>query len=70
MMGYDTGCRLYNSPFSKPSHRMGKGKKKKVRRMIKAWRTDGWSRKRAGSLAPQHLPSKRMFVDEGYDEEP
>ncbi len=66
MMGYDTGCRLYNSMCNKPSHNTHKGRKKKVRRMLKAWRADGWSRKRAGSMSPQFHTSRHIFQ---YEEE-
>lgn len=46
--------------------RTSKGRKKKVRRMNKAWENDGFQRKRAGGLSPVFKSSKSYLREEGY----
>ena len=55
--------RIYGGVFSK-KRAFDKGRKKKTRRQLRADHVDGWSRKRAGGLAPAFVPSKRLVADE------
>ena len=59
-MAYSKSYRIYDGMCIKPSHGY-KGKKKKVRRMMRAYACDGWARKRANGLRPQHETSKSTF---------
>ena len=63
-MSFNTGYRIYGGVHNKGSRRKNKGLSKKKRRMLRAHSADGWSRKRAGSLAPQFHPSKRELVNQ------
>ena len=58
-MAYSTSERIYGGMCVKHPRRVYNGRKKKRRRMLRAHSADGWSRKQAGSLAPQFHPSKR-----------
>ena len=65
-MSYNTNYRIYDKVWRRPAkRRIGKGLKKKARRMLKACCADGWERKQANSLAPQHYSAKRIFREEG-----
>ena len=65
-MSLCTGERIFGSVFGKSSRRVCKGRKKKVRRMCRAFNADGWSRKRAGTMSPQQRTSKRIFQMEEH----
>ena len=53
-----TYYRIYGNPLGKKKKRIGRGRKKKARRIHWAGTRDGWQRKRAGRLAPAFRPSK------------
>lgn len=53
-----TYYRIYGSPFRKKKKRIGRGRKKKARRIHWADARDGGRRKRAGRLSPAFRPSK------------
>ena len=65
-MSYDTyriygglsrlGIKSKNKPF--------KGRKKKVRRCIKAYSSDGFERKKSNGLSPQFKTSKKLLQAE------
>ena len=61
-MAYSTSERIYGGMCVKHPRRVYKGRKKKARRMLRAHSADDWSRKQAGSLAPQFRPSKRELA--------
>ena len=48
------------------NRKVSKGRKKKVQRMHRAWKSDGYQRKRAGSLSPVFKSSKAILREEGY----
>lgn len=58
--------RIYDpAPYhSKTRRNSAKGRKKKFRRKVRAYNVDGYERKRAGGLAPMHMPSKH-YLDLG-----
>ena len=62
-MGYYKGERIYGKCkyIDKPSRRLGRGTKKKLRRMQRASAQDGWERKKSNGLSPQHFPSKSIL---------
>ena len=54
----NTYYRIYGSPLNKKKRRIGRGRKKKARRIDWASARDGGRRKRAGALSPAFRPSK------------
>lgn len=46
------------------NRRIGKGKRKKIRRLYRGLDKDGWQRKRAGRLRPQMRSSKKELQKE------
>lgn len=65
MMAY-TFYRIFNSPLGKKKKRIGRGRKKKARRIYWADARDGGRRKRAGRLSPAFRPSKVELHTELY----
>lgn len=65
-MGYSQSDRIYGKckHIKGASRRIGKGRKKKVRRMMRAFAQDGWERKKANGLSPQFRPAKKGSVNE------
>ena len=66
-MARQTGLRIFNGICNKKNRRISGGRKKKDRRCDRADSADGWERKRAGRLAPQHRTSKAVLRDELHD---
>lgn len=59
-MAYGTNLRKYDRVIGGNTlRRKHKGRSKKNRRLLRADWADGWSRKQAGSMSPQHYSSKR-----------
>ena len=65
-MSYSTSYRIFDAVCDRPSRRFFKGRKKKVRRMCRAFSADGWSRKKAGAMSPQQRTSKFIFQMEEH----
>ena len=61
-----TYYRIYHSPLGKKKKRIGRGKKKKARRIHWADTRDGRERKRAGRLSPAFRPAKVELHTELY----
>ena len=61
-MGLEKGLTRYNGVCNTHPRRIAKGRKKKKRRMFRAYEADGWSRKKANGLRPQRVTSKSVLA--------
>ena len=60
---------IFGGITTKATRRTDRGRKKKFRRMSRAYTSDGWSRKRAGvGLRPQRRPAKCGLAQSLRDE--
>ena len=56
--------RIYGGYGKTKSRRVGKGKRNKIRRQMRAHASDGWERKKANGLRPQERASKKFLKSE------